>query len=62
MITKISISLSWIDPPPHHSLPAGLHHIAEIMPHVLDRYGLSMELEQDPDCSRRSWPTIYLTS
>ena len=39
MIT-IRISLSWVEPPPHPDLPTGIHHIAEIMPHVLARYGL----------------------
>jgi hypothetical protein len=42
MIT-IRISISWVDPPPDPNLPAGVHHIAEIMPHVLDSYGLSFE-------------------
>jgi hypothetical protein len=46
MIT-IRISLSWIDPPPHPNLRAGVHHIAEIMPHVLDRHSSSPEQEPD---------------
>jgi hypothetical protein len=48
----INISLSWVAQPPHPNLTAGVHHIAEIMPHVLDRYGLSLEPEQDPDAER----------
>ncbi len=47
MITKISISLCWVDPPPHPNLPTGLHHIAEIMPHVLARHGLSPDQEPE---------------
>jgi hypothetical protein len=57
MITKTSISLSWVEPPPLPNLPADAHHIAEIMPAVLDRYGLSLELEQDPN-SERPAPSI----
>jgi hypothetical protein len=46
MIT-IRISLSWIDPQPRPLPARGLHHIAEITPHVLARHALS--LEQKPD-------------
>ena len=46
MIT-IRISMTLIDPPPHPNLPAGVHHIAEIMPHVLERHGLSPKQEPD---------------
>jgi hypothetical protein len=46
-MTALSISLSFVGPSPLPSPPAGLYHIAEIMPHVLDRYGLS--LDQEPD-------------
>ena len=40
-MTTLSISLSVLDPPPHPNLPSGVQHIAEIMPHVLARHGLS---------------------
>ena len=40
-MTTLSISLSFVDPPPHPTLPSGVHHIAEIIPHVLTRHGLS---------------------
>ena len=46
MITKISISLTWIEPVPHPNLPAEVHHIAEIMPAVLAAHGLDADLEQ----------------
>jgi hypothetical protein len=46
MITKISISLTWIEPAPHPNLPAGVHHIAEVMPAVLAAHGLDTDLEQ----------------
>ena len=42
MIT-IRISMSWVDPPPRPTLPAGVHSMAEIMPQVLDRYGMSLD-------------------
>ena len=52
MIT-FRISLSFADSPPHPDLPAGVHHISDVIPHVLDRYSLS--LEQDPNSVR---PTL----
>ena len=51
MITT-SISMTWVDPPPLPNLTAGVHHIAEIMPHVLDRYGLSLGPGQDLNAER----------
>ena len=47
MITKMSISLTLVDAP--HAppdLPAGLHHIAAIMPLVLASHGLDAESGQ----------------
>jgi hypothetical protein len=52
MITKISISLSWIEPPPTPQ-PPRWRPPYRVMPQVLDRYGLSLELEQVPDAERR---------
>jgi hypothetical protein len=40
MIT-ISISMKWADPPPRPNLHARVHHISEIMPHVLASHGLA---------------------
>ena len=39
-MTSMQISLSTVDTPPHPTLPTNVHHIAEIMPHVLSRHGL----------------------
>jgi hypothetical protein len=35
----------WVSPTPLPCPPNSVHHIAEIMPHVLDSYGLSFEDE-----------------
>ena len=40
-MTALSISLSFVDSSHSAGLPTGIHHIAEIMPHVLARHGLS---------------------
>ena len=45
-------SLTLFDGSHYPARPAGVHHIAEIVPHVLDRYGLSLEPEQDPNAER----------
>jgi hypothetical protein len=39
--------MAWFDPPSHPKLQPGVHHIAEIMPLVLDRYGLSLDQEHN---------------
>jgi hypothetical protein len=44
---KVLISLSFVDSPPRPNLPAGLHHISDVMPLVLDGHRLSPE--QDPN-------------
>jgi hypothetical protein len=44
-MTTIRISIAWVDPYPQAT--AGLHHISEIMPHVLNRYGLAPGLETE---------------
>jgi hypothetical protein len=46
--THISITL--VDSTPNPDLPTGVHHVSEVMPLVLDRYGLS--LERDPNSVR----------
>jgi hypothetical protein len=42
-MTSLKTSLSWVDSLPHPDLRAGVHHISDVMPRVLDRYGLSLE-------------------
>ena len=46
MITKVSISLTWVETVPHPNLPAGVHSMSEIMPHVLAAHGLDAVSEQ----------------
>jgi hypothetical protein len=43
MITKLNISLTWINTDPLPDLPAGVHTMAEIMPAVLAAHGLDAE-------------------
>jgi hypothetical protein len=47
MVTTIRISLTLVDTPhPPPDLPAGVHHIGEIMPAVLASHGLDADSEQ----------------
>jgi len=56
MITKLSISLTWVDSTSHHpNLPAGVHSMSEIMPLVLAAHGLAM---QDDDTGQPTVPSI----
>jgi hypothetical protein len=52
-MTTISISITWVDPPPLPTFKPGLHHIAEIMPHVLASHGLAM-----PDAANVKPPVV----
>jgi hypothetical protein len=40
-MTALSISLSFDDPYHSPALPTGLHSMAEIVPHILTRHGIS---------------------
>ncbi len=46
MVTKVSISLSWVGSSPDPNLPPGVHHISELMPAVLTSHGLDADSEQ----------------
>jgi hypothetical protein len=47
-MTSLQISLTFINSPHSPTLPTGVHHIAEIMPHVPTCHGLSSENASNP--------------
>jgi hypothetical protein len=51
MITQVGISLTRTETIPSPDLPAGVHHIGEIMPAVLAAHGLDADSEQSTAAS-----------